>query len=154
MALRSFATQSAALRGLLFSQRLHLLRSPCRAKSTANDDDNSAKTAAQLSSSDHWITSADHGRTIVCYHPERDFPYEHSLPMPESTTPLDSSAESALRVQLRADALDDGDKRTSWYNISELASLFDTVKYDFLPTPRQRRRERYHPHLKPLRKGL
>ena len=29
------------------------------------------------------VVVADDGRTLVCWHPEPEFPYEHSLPLPQ-----------------------------------------------------------------------
>ncbi|XP_027198458.1 mitochondrial ribosomal protein L42 [Dermatophagoides pteronyssinus] len=48
---------------------------------------------------DPRITVTDDGKTIVCWHPEQPFPYEHSLPfvVDQSTQRLNSSA---LKIEI------------------------------------------------------
>lgn len=37
---------------------------------------------------------ADDGRTLVCWHPKPEFPYEHSLPLPKASEPGNSVLKS------------------------------------------------------------
>ncbi|KAH9516723.1 hypothetical protein DERF_007445 [Dermatophagoides farinae] len=48
-------------------------------------------------SDDPRITLTDDGKTIVCWHPEQSFPYEHSLPYDDESIRLNTS--SALKVE-------------------------------------------------------
>lgn len=49
-----------------------------------------------------WVVLTDDGSTIVCWHPEQPFPYEHSKPIVRPDPELKES-DSALKVQVRLD---------------------------------------------------
>uniref|UniRef100_T1KFJ6 Large ribosomal subunit protein mL42 n=1 Tax=Tetranychus urticae TaxID=32264 RepID=T1KFJ6_TETUR len=51
------------------------------------------------------ISLTDDGRTIVMYHPEPSFPYEHTKPLPVEEPKL-KEEDSVLRVDLREDVDD------------------------------------------------
>jgi hypothetical protein len=78
------------------------------------------------------VTSADQGRTIVCYHPERAFPYEHSLPVPREEA-LSNDDESLLKVQFRQDWIDETAKKNKELDFNQLAKIFHQDKIAFLP---------------------
>lgn len=44
------------------------------------------------------VVVADEGRTLVCWHPEPEFPYEHSLPLPKEAEPSDSALKSLSTI--------------------------------------------------------
>ena len=69
---------------------------------------------------DHWVTAADEGRTLVLFHPERPFPYEHSLPIPRQES-LVNEGDSVLKVQYRLDQVESeaAKDKTDKYDIIE-----------------------------------
>jgi len=48
------------------------------------------------------ISVTDDGKTIVCWHPEQQFPYEHSKPMPKMISNF-VETDSVLKMDLRED---------------------------------------------------
>ncbi|GAV05416.1 hypothetical protein RvY_15555 [Ramazzottius varieornatus] len=93
-------------------------------------------------SRDHWVLSADQGRTIVCYHPERPFPYEHSLPVPRQES-LFNEGDSVLKVQLRKDWHEASQPFNKEGVTTKLAKLFKMDRRYFVPHHRLSRIRRY-----------
>ncbi|KAM4523530.1 large ribosomal subunit protein mL42 [Fundulus diaphanus] len=78
------------------------------------------------------------GRTIVCFHPAVDVPYELTQPI-ERPDPLANQAEShdqVLRAQLSKEVLKDKQGPT----IEELSKMFFTTKHRFYPKGQYHRR--------------
>ncbi|XP_015786173.1 39S ribosomal protein L42, mitochondrial [Tetranychus urticae] len=64
-----------------------------------------SSSAKSFDQSDVQISLTDDGRTIVMYHPEPSFPYEHTKPLPVEEPKL-KEEDSVLRVDLREDVDD------------------------------------------------
>ncbi|KAM9327652.1 large ribosomal subunit protein mL42 [Pholidichthys leucotaenia] len=78
------------------------------------------------------------GKTIVCYHPSVDIPYELTQPI-ERPDPLTSTVEThdqVLKAHLSKEALKDKKGPT----IEELSKMFFTTKHRFYPIGQFRRR--------------
>lgn len=81
---------------------------------------------------DHWVVAADMGRTLVLYHPERPFPYEHSLPMPRQESFLNED-DSVLKLQYRLDVLESDALKEKTPLTRKLAAIFFTTKHRYFP---------------------
>ncbi|XP_055330002.1 39S ribosomal protein L42, mitochondrial-like [Paramacrobiotus metropolitanus] len=81
-----------------------------------------------VDSRDHWVVCADEGRTLVLYHPERPFPYEHSLPIPRQEALL-KEGDSAVKVQFRLDVVQAEMARNKHAITKQLAETFFTTPY-------------------------
>ncbi|XP_072097291.1 large ribosomal subunit protein mL42 [Mobula birostris] len=71
------------------------------------------------------------GRTIVCYHPSVDIPYEHTKPIPRPS-PVENKEETheqVLKARLEKDGLRDKQGPT----IEELSKMFYTTKHRWYP---------------------
>lgn len=77
-----------------------------------------------LAKSDHWITSADKGRTVVFYHPEQPFPYEHTRPLPEVSESDLREGDSVLKIQIRHAAVTDESKMYRPEHYSAMKPMF------------------------------
>ncbi|KAM8980008.1 large ribosomal subunit protein mL42 isoform 1-T2 [Sarcophilus harrisii] len=83
--------------------------------------------------------SAD-GRTIVCYHPSVDVPYEHTKPIIRPD-PVDNQVETydqLLKARLKAD----GKTTQQGPMIEELNKLFFTTKHHWYPRGQYHQRRR------------
>uniref|UniRef100_A0A3B5M4Y2 Large ribosomal subunit protein mL42 n=1 Tax=Xiphophorus couchianus TaxID=32473 RepID=A0A3B5M4Y2_9TELE len=103
------------------THRTHFLRSlpPCLAQCITN----------MLLEVEIGVTSD--GKTIVCYHPAVDVPYELTQPI-ERPDPLTNQAEThdqVLKAHLSKEVLD-GKKGPT---IEELSKMFFTTKHRFYP---------------------
>ncbi|OQV25941.1 hypothetical protein BV898_00083 [Hypsibius exemplaris] len=94
-----------------------------------------------LNSRDHFVRAADEGRTIVCYHPQGDFPYEHSLPVPRAESLLNGE-ESLLKAQFRQNWIDESDSKNKEPDIVHLGRIFARDKVHFRPQPQIERKRR------------
>lgn len=77
------------------------------------------------------IVLTDDGSTIVCWHPEQEFPYEHTKPLPKVDPKLNEE-DSALKLQVRLDNI------SRWYRnerleIEALTKLTYTTKHRWYP---------------------
>lgn len=81
------------------------------------------------------VVSKD-GATVICYHPEEKFPYEHTKPLPRKEDEM-REGESALKIQL----LDDYNSRyrPNGPTNQELMKMFYTTRHVWDPKPRKRR---------------
>uniref|UniRef100_A0ACB8FNT8 Uncharacterized protein n=1 Tax=Sphaerodactylus townsendi TaxID=933632 RepID=A0ACB8FNT8_9SAUR len=71
------------------------------------------------------------GKTIVCYHPSVDIPYEHTRPIPQ-LDPVDFKAEThdqVLKSKLEVEELNNKQGPT----IEELSRMFYTTKHRWYP---------------------
>ncbi|XP_033889576.1 large ribosomal subunit protein mL42-like [Acipenser ruthenus] len=80
------------------------------------------------------------GRTIVCYHPPAEFPYEHSKPIPRPD-PLENHEEThdqVLKARLNEEMLQNKQAPT----IEELSKMFYTTKHRWYPVGQYHRRRK------------
>lgn len=151
-ALASFSTVGRLLSECIsLSQRM--IQIPCRSASgdlsklhvqppgwRSNVDDVSKPTDPE--SRDHWVLSADQGRTIVCYHPERPFPFEHTLPVPRQES-MFNEGDSVLKVQLRKDWHESSQPYNKEGIKRKMSKLFHMEPRYFRPRHHTARLERY-----------
>ncbi|XP_064488044.1 large ribosomal subunit protein mL42-like [Ornithodoros turicata] len=96
-----------------------------------------------------YTVMTDDGSTIVCWHPEREFPYEHTKPLPV-IEPRVREGDSVLKLQVRVDSLKRG-YRNERLEIEELCKLTYTTKHRWYP----RNEEKYKDPNPPIdREGL
>merc|ERR1712004_60706 len=86
------------------------------------------------------IVASEDSSTIVCWHPEPAFPYEHSKPLPLRREELEQG-DSVLKVQYVEDY--ENRYRPTGPTNSELMSMFFTPKYQWLPRPRNHYRRKH-----------
>ncbi|XP_029155935.1 39S ribosomal protein L42, mitochondrial isoform X2 [Nylanderia fulva] len=78
-------------------------------------------------------------RMVVCWHPEKQFPYECSLPLPE-----EKPDTSALRVGDK-DIADVFRKTKPLQLVHELAKITHTTKHKWFPRSRDKRAKKTEP---------
>ncbi|KAL2102965.1 hypothetical protein ACEWY4_002133 [Coilia grayii] len=80
------------------------------------------------------------GKTVVCYHPSVEFPYELSqpIPRPDPTTSPPETHEQVLKERLSQDRL----KNKQAPTIEELSKMFYTTKHRWYPIGQYRMRRR------------
>ncbi|XP_072257354.1 large ribosomal subunit protein mL42 [Pyxicephalus adspersus] len=83
-------------------------------------------------------------KTIVCYHPSVDIPYEHTKPIPRRD-PIKNFAESQDQV-LKARLMDTSPKPEP--TIEELSKMFYTTKHRWYPVGQYHRRRMKKEHLR------
>ncbi|KAK2155255.1 hypothetical protein NP493_2091g00021 [Ridgeia piscesae] len=81
------------------------------------------------------VLSADQS-TIICWHPEPQFPYEHTKPLPRRKNELEEG-DSVLKVQYLSDT-SVLSKKVDGPTDQELMKMFSTSKYEWKYTPRKR----------------
>ncbi|XP_014678414.1 PREDICTED: 39S ribosomal protein L42, mitochondrial-like [Priapulus caudatus] len=87
------------------------------------------------------IVLTDDGSTIVCYHPAKEFPYEHTRPLSRNEDEL-RAGESVLNVQhleeyrRRYEVTRQGPTRT------ELVSMFNNARHLWFPNNKKKRARR------------
>ncbi|XP_051062282.1 39S ribosomal protein L42, mitochondrial [Phodopus roborovskii] len=120
----------------LFPIQSGALSSVCR-KSTYSSlpDDYNCKVELALTSD---------GRTIVCYHPSVDIPYEHTkpIPQPDILHNNEETHEQVLKTKLgiKSDQLEQGPM------IEQLSRVFFTTKHRWYPHGQyHRRRKKLNP---------
>ncbi|CAN7988384.1 unnamed protein product, partial [Ixodes hexagonus] len=79
----------------------------------------------------HKIVLTDDGSTIVCWHPEEEFPYEHTKPLPK-IDPVLNEGDSALKLQVRLDNIK-RHYRNERLEIEALTKLTYTTKHRWYP---------------------
>jgi large subunit ribosomal protein L42 len=94
------------------------------------------------STSEHAIVVTDDASTIVCYHPERQFPYECTKPLPKKKV-LDNSV---LRVQNKEFIHEVFSKPNSELVQQELMKMTFTTKHRWVP-PKKWKRRFAHPKI-------
>lgn len=76
------------------------------------------------------IAVTDDGSTIVCWHPEKPFPYECSKPLPEE---ISTETNSVLKVQNISDVYDVFKPKTVEQTREELMKITSTSKHVWFP---------------------
>ncbi|KAG8439569.1 hypothetical protein GDO86_005678 [Hymenochirus boettgeri] len=112
------------------------ITNPLRYKSTYSvlSDDYNCKVELAMTSD---------GRTIVCYHPSVDIPYEHTKPIPQKD-PLNNPTESQeLVLKAKLSGVQPKPEPT----IEELSKMFYTTKHRWYPVGQyhRRRMKKEHP---------
>ncbi|OCT87536.1 39S ribosomal protein L42, mitochondrial [Xenopus laevis] len=113
------------------------ITNPLRYKSTysALPDDYNCKVELALTSD---------GKTIVCYHPSVEVPYEHTKPLPQKD-PLTSHTEThELVLKARLNDV----KAKPEPTIEELSKMFYTTKHRWYPVGQYHRRRMKQEHPK------
>ncbi|CAI9539313.1 unnamed protein product [Staurois parvus] len=82
------------------------------------------------------------GKTIVCYHPSVDIPYEHTSPLPRRD-PIENHEDNHDQV-LKARLIDTSSKREP--TIEELSKMFYTTKHRWYPVGLYHRRRMIKEH--------
>ncbi|XP_075407291.1 large ribosomal subunit protein mL42 [Tenrec ecaudatus] len=117
------------------SIRNGVLYSVCHKSTPPLPDDYNCKVELALTSD---------GRTIVCYHPSVDIPYEHTKPIPRPD-PIHNSEEThdhvlKSRLEVKAQPLQQGPM------IEQLSEMFFTTKHRWYPHGQyHRRRKKLNP---------
>ncbi|XP_041933907.1 39S ribosomal protein L42, mitochondrial [Alosa sapidissima] len=80
------------------------------------------------------------GKTVVCYHPAVEFPYELSqpIPRPDPITNLPETHDQVLKQRLGKESLKEKQAPT----IEELSNMFYTTKHRWYPIGQYRTRRR------------
>ncbi|XP_036614257.1 39S ribosomal protein L42, mitochondrial [Trichosurus vulpecula] len=80
------------------------------------------------------------GRTIICYHPSVDVPYEHTEPIvrPDPVDNQEETYDQMLKARLKAD----GNTTEQGPMIEELNKLFFTTKHRWYPYGQYHQRRR------------
>jgi len=79
------------------------------------------------------------GSTFLAYHPQRDFPYEHTRPLPTQTPEEAEYSSSPLKVQI-AKAFREK-KQTNKLSEKDLEKMFSECRQFFRPQPQERKRK-------------
>ncbi|XP_077540256.1 mitochondrial ribosomal protein L42 [Haemaphysalis longicornis] len=88
------------------------------------------------SRSQQRIVLTDDGSTIVCWHPEEEFPYEHTKPLPNIRPRLDE-ANSALKLQYRLENIEKH-YRNDRLEIEDLVKMTYTTKHRWYPNNKKK----------------
>lgn len=88
------------------------------------------------SKSDRSIVVTDDASTIVCYHPQSSFPYEFTLPLPETKVP----DNSVLCVQNKENVHEIFSKPNNNLIQQELMKVTYTTKHRWVPPKKWKRR--------------
>ncbi|XP_063405809.1 large ribosomal subunit protein mL42-like [Mytilus trossulus] len=90
----------------------------------------------------HYVALSKDESTVICWHPEPEFPYEFSKPIPRKSEEL-AEGDSALKVQYHLE-----DKlrfRKDGPTDKELANMFFTTKHPWFPRPQKKYRKSKSP---------
>jgi large subunit ribosomal protein L42 len=71
------------------------------------------------------ISVSNDGKTIVCWHPEQSFPYEHTKPLPKLETKY-KTEDSVLKIQHREET--DKVLHLKDYTVEELMQMTYTTR--------------------------
>uniref|UniRef100_A0A1B6DVY7 Large ribosomal subunit protein mL42 n=1 Tax=Clastoptera arizonana TaxID=38151 RepID=A0A1B6DVY7_9HEMI len=83
--------------------------------------------------SEDRVVITDDGSTIVCWHPEKSFPYECSKPLPETPT----VEHSVLKVQNSADIYEVFKSTKKEEVQAELMKITHTTKHKWVHPPKR-----------------
>ncbi|ESO99719.1 hypothetical protein LOTGIDRAFT_173557 [Lottia gigantea] len=103
---------------------------------TNYSDDSSSKSKKKPVT--HSCLSPDKS-AILCWHPEQEFPYEHTRPVPRNPIEL-AQGETVLKIQYVRDA-QMINKRPEGPNDVELANILYETKHRFFPKPGKKYRK-------------
>ncbi|XP_055973237.1 large ribosomal subunit protein mL42 [Sorex fumeus] len=128
-----WATSSRTIMKHLLPSQNGALYYVCHHKSTFSSlpDDYNCKVELALTSD---------GRTIVCYHPSVDIPYEHTKPIPRPD-PVQNNEEThdqvlKTKLQEKSEYIEQGPM------IEQLSKMFFTTKHRWYPHGQYRRRRK------------
>jgi len=76
------------------------------------------------------IVLADSGSTIVCWHPEQSFPYEHSLPLPIKSCNVNQVLKDSTQ-----EAVDELLNSKPQFQREYLMKVTSTTKHRWFPRP-------------------
>lgn len=76
------------------------------------------------------IAVTDDGTTVVCWHPEKPFPYECTRPIPEDSQP---EANTVLKVQNLAEVINVFKPKTEEQTREELMKMTSSTKHIWFP---------------------
>lgn len=79
-------------------------------------------------------------RMIVCWHPEKQFPYEYSLPLPEENLP-----DTSVLCIGNKDVTDVFKKKKPYQVVEELSKITYTTKHRWYPRSRDKRAKQTEP---------
>ncbi|KAK3734436.1 hypothetical protein RRG08_029111 [Elysia crispata] len=88
---------------------------------------------------------------IMCWHPEPEFPYEHSQPLPRDKSQLEEG-DSVLKIQYLVD--EKLKNRPEGPTVNELSELFYTNREDFKRRPRHEKKTEQVKYVPKDRDGL
>lgn len=80
--------------------------------------------------SDNKVVFTDDGSTVVCWHPEKEFPYEYTLPLPELSN---VKTDSILRLQSREEVTSLLHSKKPEFVRKELMRITHTTKHRWFP---------------------
>jgi len=88
------------LKSISLVPRTHLLNiakcSPLLTKNSSRKNHNLFREVPE-----EKIVMADNGSTIVCWHPEQSFPYEHSLPLPTKSCDVNQVLKESMQDDVK-----------------------------------------------------
>ncbi|XP_037519104.1 39S ribosomal protein L42, mitochondrial [Rhipicephalus sanguineus] len=124
---------------MLACRRLLALRSQTKLFSACAPHQRQSCSTSQVlqkSQSKERIVLTDDGSTIVCWHPQEEFPYEHTKPLPHIRPKLDE-ANSALKLQYR---LEEAETiyRNDRLEIEALTKMTYTSKHRWYPNNKKK----------------
>ncbi|KAI5713377.1 hypothetical protein M8J75_015937 [Diaphorina citri] len=99
----------------------------------------------------HKIAITADGTTVVCWHPEQPFPYEHSLPLPVTEQ---QSTNSILKVQNVQEIYNVFKPKKEEFVRQDLMNITFTNKHRWFPVRKMRQKKRYFKPLIPDREYL
>lgn len=88
---------------------------------------------------EHKIVCTDDGSTIVAWHPQADFPYDCTKPLPEEKIEENSSV---LKVKLTPQVMEIFNKKTPEQARQELMNITLTTKHRWFPKSRIKKSRR------------
>ncbi|XP_003475936.2 large ribosomal subunit protein mL42 [Cavia porcellus] len=121
-------SKSALLKHLFPIQNGALPHVCCKSTYSSLPDDYNCKVELALTSD---------GRTIVCYHPSVDIPYEHTrpIPQPDPVQNIEETHDQVLKTRLEEnECLEQGPM------IEQLSKMFFTTKHRWYPRGQYHRR--------------
>lgn len=111
---------------------LHLYASQIRRAST--------KSSSNIfDSQKDYVVTANNGRTVVCWHPEKEFPYECSRPLPEN------QIKPHPHLSIDPQVVQIFHQRTENSVIQNLMKVTYTDKYKWYPVSRIQRAKKTRP---------
>uniref|UniRef100_A0A8D8TSN2 Large ribosomal subunit protein mL42 n=1 Tax=Cacopsylla melanoneura TaxID=428564 RepID=A0A8D8TSN2_9HEMI len=98
----------------------------------------------------HKIAVTPDGTTVVCWHPEPPFPYEHSLPLPVT----EQSTNSVLKVQNVDEVYEIFKPKKPEFVRQDLMNITFTNKHRWFPLKKKYQKKRFFKPLVPDREYL
>lgn len=98
----------------------------------------------------HKVAITSDGTTVVCWHPEQPFPYEHSRPLPIT----EQSTNSILKVQNTDEIYSVFKPKKEEFVRQDLMNITFTNKHRWFPLKKRDQKKKYFKPLNPDRKYL